>query len=372
MEDQKIKEYFNFDDTDLETNRQGQFSRKQIDLLTKARNEFGKDMRRTGLPFVLAAIVGPISAIWGRSMGLVWILIWGVGWTLLWGVIGWGFIEGSFTKQKFTLVQAKGPVKIAMKESYSLERRQTEVWNDLIIGRKKFEVETDLSKLMQRGDEYIAYYEKSLSKIVSLEFVSASEKQQQDKERTIIDFDAEAKKLRKHFQFTEADLMANQSGMLSEKQEAHINKEEKGGKTLGMIFGAALLLGGGLLAIPVLNWMKQSIQMPELWLRILWGVFGGIAGLLMLAMIAGGIFLIVSQLMGKNKYKLLSIRGRANLIKGYGDRRSHVYYDLHINGHEFDGNDSTNKAIIQDAEYIVYYIEGTDEIMSIELVSDNS
>lgn len=371
MEDQKLKEYFNFDDTDLESNRQGQFSQKQIDLLTKARNEFGKDMRRTGLPFVLAALVGPISAIWGRSMGLGWILIWGIGWTLLWGVIGWGFIEGSFNRQKFNLVKVKGAVKIAMKESYSLERRKTEIWNDLTIGRKRFEVETDLNSIVQRGDEYIVYYEKGANTIVSLEFVSAAEKPSQA-ERTDIDFEAEAKKLRKQFGFTEADLMANQRGMLSERQIAQIATNEKGGKTLGVIIGAILLLVGALLAKPIMNWMKQAVQMPELWLQTLWKVAGGIFGLFALAMVAGGVFLIVSQFIGKNNTKLLNIRGRANLVKGYGDRTTHAYYDLHINGHEFDGNSTTNKAIIQDAEYIVYYIEGVEEIMSIELVSNGA
>jgi hypothetical protein len=302
-------------------------------------------------------------------MGWGWVLIWGVGWTLLWGLIGWGFIEGSFTRSKFTLGQVKGRIKIAMKEGYNSKRRKTEVWNDLLIGRKRFEVEADLSNLMMRGDEYTVYYEERTNRIVSLEFVSAAEKTSKDEKSSgAVDFEAESKKLRRQFEFTEADLMANQAGVLSEKQKARVMKEDKGGRTLGLIFGAALLVSGVLLGAPFLNWIKKMLQMPEPWLRILWGVLGLIFGLIVLAMAAGGIFLIGSQIFAKNEFKLVSIRGRANLIKGYGDRSSHVYYDLHINGHEFDGDGSLNKAIIQDAEYVVYYIEGVERIMSVELI----
>ena len=370
MEDQKLKEYFKFDETDLELNRKGQFSEKQIGILAGEAGEFSKDMRRTAIPFVLAAVLGPLSAILGRSMGWVWILIWGVGWTLLWGVIGWGFVEGSFTRSKFMLAQVKGRIKIAMKEGYSSKRRKTEIWSDLLVNRKRFEVETDLSNMMMRGDEYIIYYNKGTNRIVSLEFVSPAEKPLPDAERAgKVDFEAEARKLRKQFDFTEADLMANQSGALSEKQKERTAKEEMGGKALGLIIGAVLFLVGLAFGRLALDSMKTITQMPELWLKILWGSFSLIFVLFVLALIGGGAFLIVSQLIGKNQTKLLNIRGRANLIKGYGDRRSHVYYDLYINGHEFDGDGSMPKAIMQDAEYIVYYMEGAERIMSVELIS---
>jgi len=43
-----------------------------------------------------------------------------------------------------------------------------------------------------------------------------------------IDFGAEAEKLRKHFEFTEADLMANQSGVLSEMHVCARSTNRKG------------------------------------------------------------------------------------------------------------------------------------------------
>ena len=194
-----------------------------------------------------------------------------------------------------------------------------------------------------------------------------------DMEANVVDFEAEAKKLRKHFQFTEADLMANQSGVLSEKQMKRISEEEKGGKKLGRIIGTALLVGAFAFTPLVLFWMSNLDKMKDIfWVWLIWGFFGLIFGLIVLAMAGWGIYLIVSQFMGKTQNKLLTIRGKARLVKGTSrgsNHRSFVYYDLYINEQEFDGDGALDKVIIQGAEYIVYYIEGVAEIVSIELVS---
>jgi hypothetical protein len=52
------------------------------------------------------------------------------------------------------------------------------------------------------------------------------------------------------------------------------------------------------------------------------------------------------------------------------NRSGSVYYDLYINDEEFDGDgDHFPKAIIEGAEYIVYYTKGAQQIVSAELVS---
>ncbi len=188
-----------------------------------------------------------------------------------------------------------------------------------------------------------------------------------------IDLEAEARKLRRHFKFTEADLMANRGGVLSEKQKQRIARNERGGQTIGVVIGAGLLLGGGVFMVGTITWMGALGQMTDplgglIWL--LWGGFGLAFGLVGLAFAAGGIFMIVSQFINRGEFKLLSIRGRAHLKAGHGNRYSHVYYDLYINDQEFDGNETMNKVIISGAEYIVYYIDKVEEIVSVELVSD--
>jgi hypothetical protein len=114
---------------------------------------------------------------------------------------------------------------------------------------------------------------------------------------------------------------------------------------------------------------KDITPMQEYWgVMVFFASVNVIFGLILLGLGAAGIFLIVSQFIGKADYALQQVRGRANLIKGYSDRRSHVYYDLNVDGIQFDGDGSMNKAIIQDAEYVVYYLDKVYRVMSIELV----
>jgi hypothetical protein len=194
---------------------------------------------------------------------------------------------------------------------------------------------------------------------------------------TGIDYEGEAKKLRKHFSFTEADLMANHSGVLSEKQKQRFEKEERGGRGLGLLIGGTLLvLSIGL--IPALflfdprklDFIKDT---PGAWwpVVLLVGGAGLLFALVLLGLAGGGIYLIVSQLFMGKKKALVSVRGEARLTKGIArgsNRRSSVYHDLHIGDQEFDGDAGMDQAIIRDAEYVVYYIEGINEIMSVELV----
>lgn len=371
MEEQKQKEYFKFDDADLQINRTGQFSERQIAALKQAQREFGSGMRWTAIPFLLSAVLGIVSAILGRSLGWGWILIWGVGWTLIWGLIGWGFVEGSFTKGKLRFAKVQGRIKIASKEGvFNFKLRKASIWSDLLVGKQRFEVKTDLNQLFTRGDEYIVYYEKGSKSIVSLEFVSAAERFAQDADRLRnVDVEEEAKKLHRHFEFTEADLMANQRGTLSDKQVKRIAKEEKGGRVFGVLIGIFLLIFPVLFMPMTIASFKDITPMQEYWgVMVFFASVNVIFGLILLGLGAAGIFLIVSQFIGKADYALQQVRGRANLIKGYSDRRSHVYYDLNVDGIQFDGDGSMNKAIIQDAEYVVYYLDKVYRVMSIELV----
>ncbi len=186
-----------------------------------------------------------------------------------------------------------------------------------------------------------------------------------------VDFEAEAKKLRRHFSFTESDLSANQRGVLSEKQLERIAKDERGGKRLGFIIGGGLFLGGIAFILLVFFWMSNLENMQDLfWISLLWGGMGLLLGLIALAMAGAGVYLIVSQLRGKAPNTLMNVRGKAQLVKGHTSRRYRVYYDLHINEQEFDGDGTIDKAIIQGAEYVVYYLDGVGQIMSVELISE--
>ncbi len=192
---------------------------------------------------------------------------------------------------------------------------------------------------------------------------------------SIIDSETEAKKLRRHFKFTNDDLEENRRGVLSKKQIKRIAYYERGGKIVFSLIGVLLLVFPVGFANMIISEISHTYQDEFLFKSAVWAWGSIIAilaifGLFLLAIGAAGVFLIVSQLLKIKPYKLVSIRGHARLEKGHGNRYSHVYYDLHINNQQFDGDSTLNKVIVQGTEYIVYYLESNAEIMSIEKVSN--
>lgn len=187
------------------------------------------------------------------------------------------------------------------------------------------------------------------------------------------DNETEVKKLRRHFKFTIDDLEENRRGVLSKKQIKRIAYYERGGKIAFSIIGVLLLVFPIGFSKMIISGIITTYQDEFFFEKAAW-VWGliltiyAVFGLFLLAVGVAGIFLIVSQLLKTKPYKLVSIRGHARLEKGHGNRFSHVYYDLHINNQQFDGDSTLNKVVVQGAEYIVYYLESNAEIMSIEKV----
>ena len=185
-------------------------------------------------------------------------------------------------------------------------------------------------------------------------------------------------KLRRHFKFSLDDLEANRRGVLSQKQLARIAGYERGGRILGGVVGAALLLFSAQFTPMALSVWKTAIDNVAtrehvLWAWLLINVVVAVFGLLMAALAPIGIFLIVSQFLNRKSYRLQHRRGRARLKMGRGNSQfGHVYYDLYIDDQEFDGDSSLIDLIDPGAEYSVYFLEGVEEIVSIELIANGT
>ena len=113
MDDQKLKDYFKFDEEDLQANRQGKLSERQkINILNRKKDGL--------LNHVLSAI--GISA------------------------------DTDISKE--TVKKAQGPVNIGgvrgVKNSTTIHEVQ--------IGEKTFLVDKNIANVMMQGDEYILYY----------------------------------------------------------------------------------------------------------------------------------------------------------------------------------------------------------------------
>ena len=173
-----------------------------------------------------------------------------------------------------------------------------------------------------------------------------------------IDFEVEAKKLRKYFKFTEDDLAINRTGILSEKQKERIRKE------VGGLRGGLLVIGIILLGVTVFGVFGFDIKFFGIFPALIWGIVWGIPAVLC----------TVLSISSTPQFKLLSVRGPARFEQGETSSRRHsgsTYYDLYINDEEFDGDgDHFLRTMIAGAEYIVYYTKGSQQIVSAELVSD--
>lgn len=178
MEDQPLKDYFKFDESDLQANRFGQFTEKQLARLKQE----DKSERRTGagagvflmivgaVGLIIAIVAGIAVPDWGFRIGFG--LGFGVIWPLVWGGLGWLFLSSSFSKIEFKVAQVRGRVNIVRTESYSSQRHSTTVRHELHIGGMQFMANNTLADVMMQGDEYILYYLEGTQKIISAELIS--------------------------------------------------------------------------------------------------------------------------------------------------------------------------------------------------------
>lgn len=188
MNDEKLKEYFKFDDADLQANRNGQFTEKQ-----KARLVKEDKMDRTGsmlgggcllfialIGLVIAIAAGIADSDWGFRIGFG--LGFGCIWPLVWGGIGYSIMSRAFAKFQVKLQRATGPVNII-----KAERTSTSTDSDgfshtshyfvyeLHIGGQSFDVESNLADIMMQGDTYAVYYTVgSENDILSAELISSA------------------------------------------------------------------------------------------------------------------------------------------------------------------------------------------------------
>ncbi len=182
------------------------------------------------------------------------------------------------------------------------------------------------------------------------------------------ELEAEAKKLRRHFKFTEQDLEMNQRGELSEKQKQRMERYDLGGRKLGIFIGSVLVLFGLLMGGFDYS-MYTSFDTPffnQSGGSSFTAVPAGCMGIFALLLAGAGGFLIVSQFIKHKPFKVLSVRGPARFESGTVGSAGRLYHDLYINDQEFDGDGTMPNVIQEGADYIVYYLNTTEEILSVE------
>ena len=188
LKQQTLQEYFKFDASDLQANRNGQFTEKQKARLAKEDKSDKTGSLVWGGVLLLIAAVGLIIAIvagiadsdWGFRIGFG--LGFGCIWPLVWGGLGVLIMSRAFSKFQVKLERVVGPVNIV-----KVERTSTSTDSDgfshtshyyvdeLHVGGQTFQVTADLAGIMMQGDVYAIYYtEGSENDILSVEPISAA------------------------------------------------------------------------------------------------------------------------------------------------------------------------------------------------------
>ncbi len=173
--------------------------------------------------------------------------------------------------------------------------------------------------------------------------------------------------LMNYFKFDAADLYANRNGQFTDQQKARIIQEDKSSRASSRGWGIFLMLIG-LLGLVIA--IVAGIASNDWGFRIGFGIGFG----LIWPVVWGGLgFLMAQDSFTKHDFKLACVQGRANLVahESYSSS-SHtttVSHELHIGGHEFDVEEDAADVIMQGEEYVIYYVDSTDEILSAEQVS---
>ncbi len=169
MHEQELEKHFVFDQADLEANRQGQLTDKQIKYLA----EDVKDTRIVGwgcsaVFFIIALIVLILSLVAfirsGQSFdgAALQSLVPTLTLAGILGIAGlmmalWTLTR-SGAKSNASLKKEEGPINIVAVERRVDLKHPVYIAHELHIGHVSFDVKADLANLMQQGDRYAIYY----------------------------------------------------------------------------------------------------------------------------------------------------------------------------------------------------------------------
>ena len=168
------------------------------------------------------------------------------------------------------------------------------------------------------------------------------------------------------FEFDQADLEANQAGNFTQKQTTRILSEDKSRRTVSRIGGIVVLL---MAAAGFFIALFAGIQTPDWGSRIGFGLgFGCIWPL-----VWGGLgYWLLANSFSKHVFRLARVQGYANIVRTVShNSKQHttiVRHQLHIGGTEFSVQAGIANVMMQDKEYIIYYIADSSEILSAEAV----
>lgn len=169
------------------------------------------------------------------------------------------------------------------------------------------------------------------------------------------------RRLRKYFHFTEADLLANRRGQFSDGQMKRLSQQAKVEQASARSSAVILLV---IAAAGLAVGLTIGSIAPTLTGRILVFLIMGV--LWPFAWAGKGVRIILAA-RTLQEPRLRTVSAPAHLI-----RHTDEDFVLQMNGLEFDLARNPSGAVMEGDEYTLYYLEATEEILSVEhLKSEN-
>lgn len=170
MGDQQLMKHFDFDESELQANRNGRLSEKQKARLQKQETRKKRGSLALGAFYLFIAILGPVIAVdtyfpvGSEEPGMVisFAILFGLVWPLIWGAIGSIIVRRALEKMEVKVKKTEGPINIvkAIREEYnpSTEMHSEYSVYELRVGKRVFDGESEITDVMMQGDVYAVYY----------------------------------------------------------------------------------------------------------------------------------------------------------------------------------------------------------------------
>ena len=366
---QSLEECLNFDDADLGANRFRELSDKQRARLVEENLRRRKSSRSTGFILLAVSVLGALAAFWLLRDEVVtrFIVL-----TLFQGIIIAAVkLRDSLSKPggQFQLASAEGLAIVNTSGPTPLLIPYNDYYRDLYIGAKKFRADKTPVDAIREGYEYAVYFytvkgtdEISTKNILSAELLS---KQPQLPARgTVQDL-----LLKDYFGFDEDDLQANRTGQMTENQLTRRASTRRLDRELALILGIDGIVTAPLFAFRFL-WdpaRGHTIQLGGLGSQVA-GMALAICGILLLT------YSFISPLFSsaaKAEGKVASVRGRVQVRQpehhNSGGGTTYSPYELLVGDQKFFGTLKL-KNLMDGGTYIIYYVDGSRDIVAAEPV----
>jgi glucan phosphoethanolaminetransferase (alkaline phosphatase superfamily) len=174
MTTDELMKYFDFDEFDLDLNRNGSLSPKQMARISKSDISLIKVFWLIGLVFAAIAL---LLVFWFILKSLAWYIVF---WAIPSGFLAFVLIRAAIRikSTKYTLEKAEGPVEL--ERSVGID--DPDAGYQLFIEENEFSIGHKLGRSLKAGDVYAVYYYWEVGKeepdnitdgnILSMEFLS--------------------------------------------------------------------------------------------------------------------------------------------------------------------------------------------------------